>query len=77
MVVQDRYIDFEPMGTNIQKTCMFLVGILGVIVILLTLKTLLPKSIVSDTLRYGIMVFWLGAMLPAAYMRVIHKRADK
>lgn len=77
MLVQDLYINFEPTGTRGQKSLMFLVGILGVIGILLTLKTALPKSVMSDTLRYAVMVFWIGAILPAGYMKVLDKLKSK
>lgn len=73
ILLQDLYIDFEPMGTRFEKMCMFFVGVMGVVVIVLTLKFLLPESIISDTLRYGMMVVWIGALLPAGYMKVIRK----
>ena len=70
-IIENKYINYETKAVWWKQIIKLIIGFLGLILIKVYLKKLLPLSIYSDFLRYALMGIWLTVISPIIF-RALH-----
>lgn len=70
-IIEDKYIKYEVKAVWWKQIVKLVIGFLGILLIKVFIKKLLPLHIFSDFLRYALMGLWMTVISPIIY-RVIH-----
>ena len=70
-IIENKYINYETKAVWWKQIIKLIIGFLGLILIKVYLKKLLPISIYSDFLRYALMGIWMTLICPIIY-RALH-----
>lgn len=66
-LIEDKYIHYVTKAVWWKQLIKFVVGFLGIILIRVYIKMLLPLSIYSDFFRYALMGLWMTLLSPIVY----------
>jgi membrane-associated phospholipid phosphatase len=70
-IIEDKYIGYEAKAVWWKQIIKFAIGFLGLILIRVYIKKILPISIFSDFVRYALMGIWMTVIAPLVY-RISH-----
>jgi len=70
-VIEDKYIQFEEEAAPRIQILKFLIGVVGLLVIMVYFKKLLPKGNISDFVRYSSLGIWITAGAPFIFTWVL------
>lgn len=70
-IVEDKYINYQTKAIWWKQIIKLVIGFLGIILIKVYIKKLLPSSIYSDFLRYALLGIWLTVISPIIF-RALH-----
>ena len=70
-IIEDKYINYVTKAIWWKQIMKLVIGFLGLIIIKVYSKKLLPLNIYSDLLRYTLMGIWMTVISPIIY-RVLH-----
>lgn len=70
ILIENRYIKFQPETTLINQIAKFIIGIIGIIILYLGLKTLFPQTIIFRVIRYACIGIWMGFIAPWVFMKL-------
>lgn len=66
-IIEDKYINYVSKAIWWKQIMKLVIGFLGLILIKVYFKKLLPLTIYSDFLRYALMGFWMTVISPIIY----------
>ncbi|NLM48356.1 MAG: phosphatase PAP2 family protein [Epulopiscium sp.] len=66
-IIEDKYIHYETKAVCWKQVIKGIIGFLGLIVIKVFVKKLLPENIYSDFVRYAFMGFWMTIISPLLF----------
>lgn len=66
-IIEDKYINYVTKAIWWKQIIKLVIGFLGLILIKVYLKKLLPQTIYSDFLRYALMGIWVTVISPIIY----------
>jgi membrane-associated phospholipid phosphatase len=70
-IIEDKYINYVTKAIWWKQIMKLVIGFLGLIIIKVFFKKLLPLNIYSDFLRYALIGIWMAVISPIIY-RVLH-----
>ena len=73
MYIERRYIEYdEQMKSVLKQAIKLIIGIAGVLIIKEAPNLLINIGLVSDTVRYFLMLFWVTALSPLVFKKMFH-----
>lgn len=70
-VVESRYIRYEVKAPLWKQIVKYGIGLAGLLVLMVLLKPLLPKGVISDFIRYFLMGLWVTVPAPWLFKRFL------
>lgn len=70
ILVENRYLKFQPETTLINQIAKFAIGIIGIILLYLGLKMIFPHTIVFRVIRYTFIGVWMGLVAPWVFVKL-------
>lgn len=70
ILVENRYLKFQPETTLINQIAKFAIGIIGIILLYLELKMIFPHTIVFRVIRYTFIGVWMGLVAPWVFVKL-------
>ncbi len=77
MIMDRKWIRFDPKGTILQKGMRILFGVIGVAVILVLGKKIFTHLIFGDLMRYMVMILWVGIGIPLISKKWMSGQVEK
>lgn len=69
-IIEDKYIHYETKAIWWRQIIKLVIGFLGLVLLKVYLKELLPLSMYSDFLRYALMGIWMTVISPLIYRKL-------
>jgi len=70
ILIENRYVKFQPETTLTNQIAKFIIGIIGIILLYLGLKTLFPQTIIFRVIRYTCIGVWMGLGAPWVFVKL-------